>query len=502
MTSALDPQVIETPGPARSTNELREYARRHPCICGEASIDNFEYVSGRLDDGRKLAMYRGLCPSCGRSRRISSWLFRYPDPRREFHLAGVSEPSFIIGPHEFLAAVLPANLAADPDTLPLPEWDEQFDRNVAALRGINELAKFLPEGAREIPDEAYKGEGWPAARAAHPECYTRAWIEPTQVRLAEQRRRFEMTMERMAALRGPEVRPAAPKPMPFTAASLDAHLLWTKKGGRGEGTRLTVAEYDASGARLAAKILSGLIADHVVFDRADFSMADLDAAELTGCAARDASFGSTKLVGSTLVRCAFDRANMTLCKLGDSTIIECSFDGAHLDRSTWYRTQVRESSFRGAVFGNAAFDNAVFTDCDFRGADFSLLTPDLLGTILDARFERCDLRDTKWAGRSLYRGRFVDCKFGGSSGPPASVTMADFENPDLSDDGSGSRIVTRNDLCRYWRMDMDKVRAEEDGVRAYWIKRLTDDGMDPSSPAFAARLEEMVRHPDAKGRDA
>lgn len=498
MTAALETHVTETPGPTRSTNELRAYARRHPCVCGEASIEGFEFISGTLDDGRDMAMYRGTCPSCGRSRRVFSWFLRYPDPYWDFHLAGMPEPSFIIGPHEFLSEVLPADLTADPDTLPLAAWDDQLIKNSHALEAVNELAKFLPDGAAEIPDDAYKGEGWPAARSAHPECYTRGWIEPAQARLAEQRRRFEATMERMAALRGPEKRPEVARPRPFTAASLEAHLLWTKKGGRGQGTRLSVAEHDASGVRLAAKVLSGLIADHVVFDRADFSMADLDAAELTGCSAREASFGSAKLVGATLVRCAFDSASMALCKLGDSTVIECSFDGAQLDRSTWYRAQVRECSFRGAVFGNAAFDNAVFIDCDFRGADFSLLTEDLLGTIFDTCFERCDLRDTKWSARSLYRARFVDCKFAGSSGPPASVTVTAFEGSDLSEDGSGSHLVTRDDLCRYWRMDMDKVRADDEGVRAYWFKQLTGRGMDPDSPAFAARLEEMVAHPDAR----
>ncbi|MBE7448998.1 MAG: pentapeptide repeat-containing protein [Kofleriaceae bacterium] len=86
---------------------------------------------------------------------------------------------------------------------------------------------------------------------------------------------------------------------------------------------------------------------------------------------------------------------------------------------------------RGAVFGNAAFDKAVFLDCDFRGADFSLVTEGLLGTIFDARFERCDLRDTRWAGRSLFRARFLHCKFAGSSGPPASVTDLQLVDPDL-----------------------------------------------------------------------
>lgn len=500
MSDAQEPYVIETPGPTRSTNELDAYARRHPCLCGEASIEGFDYVCGALADGRTMALYRGTCPSCGRNRRIFSWFLRYPDPYWDFHLAGMPEPSQIIGPHEFLADILPADPMADPATVPIAEYTKLFPTNGSALRAVNELAKFLPDGADEIPDDAYRGGGWPEARAAHREQYTRQWIESTRARLEEQRRAMDANAHRLDAERDPRERPL-PKPKPFTPASLEAHLLWTQKGGRGEGTRLTVTEYDATGVRLAAKTLSGLVADHVIFDRADFSMSDLDQSELTGISAREAAFGSTKLVGATLVRSSFEKADLSLCKLGDSTIIECKFDGARMDRSTWYRAQVRESSFRGAVFGNAAFDNAVFVDCDFRGADFTLLTEGLLGTMFDARFERCDLRDTKWGGRSLYRGRFLDCRFAGSHGPPASVIKTDFERPDLSIDGDGSRVVSRDDLARYWKMDMDKLRVDEEGVRAAWTKRLIADGMDPESAEFAEELATSTLHPDARGRN-
>lgn len=492
MSEAQVEHVIETPGPVRSTNELDAYAARHPCVCGEPSVDGFEYVVGRLADGRDLALLRGACPGCGRRRRIRSWLFLDPPPsHKSFHLAAVAEPSFVIGPHEFLDEILPCDLTADPDTMLPDPYGDQYVKNAHALMAINELAKFLPEGASKVPDAAYTGPGWPDARATQPEQFTRRWIEQTRARLVELRQRYEANELRIQVLEGVQPKPCPPKPKPFTFASLDAHRLWTQAGGHGNGTRLEVAEYDATGVRLSAQILSGLIADHVVFDRADFSMADLDAAEFTGCSARDAAFGSTKMPGSTLVRCAFDRAHMTLTKLGDSTLIECSFNGARLDRSTWYRAQVRECSFRDAAFGNAAFDNAVFTDCDFRGADFSLLTEDLLGTIFDALFERCDLRGTKWARRSLHRGRFIDCKFGDSSGPPTSVSKIELINPDLTADGTGSPNATRDDLCRYWQMDMEKVRAEDDAIRAYWTKRFLADGDDPNTSEF----EELIRNP-------
>ena len=503
MTSAtpppLEPHIVETPGPVRNSHELTVWAAKHPCACGETDIEPLNYVSGRMADGRTLALLRGPCPSCERPRQIRSWLLHdhYIPIPTGFELVATPDPSRVIGPHEFLANVLPADLDADPDTLELPAWDEQFARNVAALRAINELAKFLPAGADAIPDDAYQGDGWPAARAEHPECYTRAWIEPVQARLAAQRARFEANMARLAPLRGPWKPPAPPRLRPFSPAAVDAHRLWTQKGGRGQGTRLEVADFDATGLRLAARTLSGLIADHVTFDRADFSSGDLDAAEWTGCSAREAGFGSTRMAGALLVNCDFERAHLALAKLGDSKVVDCRFDGAQLDRSTWYRAKVTRSSFRGAVFGNAAFDKAVFLDCDFRGADFSLVTEGLLGTIFDARFERCDLRDTRWAGRSLFRARFLHCKLAGSSGPPADVTDLQLVEPDLSPDGTGTPGVTRDDLCRYWNMDLAAVHAGLERQRAYWRKRFIKDGMDPDDPYHAARLEAFLEHPAA-----
>lgn len=244
--------------------------------------------------------------------------------------------------------------------------------------------------------------------------------------------------------------------------------------------------------QLAAKELSGLVADHVTFDRADFSFATLDSAELTGCSLRGAGLGSASLVGATIVNCHFDRAHLGLTKLGDSTVIGCTFDGAELDRSTWYRTTVRDCSFRGARFGNAAFDNAVFVDCDLRGADFSLVTEELLGTIHDARFERCDLRGTRWAGRTMRRARFLHCKFADIGAPPTSVAYVDLVEPDLSLDGTGTPGASRDDWARTLGVDLAWVHAQDAEIRAYWEQRWLSRGDDINDPFF----EELLQHPE------
>ncbi|HVV83417.1 MAG TPA: pentapeptide repeat-containing protein [Kofleriaceae bacterium] len=507
MSAVLPPQVIVTPGPVRSSLELDLFATLHPCLCGEKITTGLDYTSGRSADGRRLRGLKGECPTCGRVRIFESWQeVPAPPPRptradlgapSDFFLAEVRNPSQVIGPHELLALSLELDLALDPDHLEPKTFHANVHKCSPALRALTELLKFIPDGADTVPDDAYRDGGWPEARAAHPECYTRAWIEDRRARAFALRQRYLANWPRIEALEAAAPRSAPPpRARPFAEAALEAHRIWTLKGGIGLGTRLEVAEQDASGVKVAARPLAGMVADHVTFDRADFSFATLDAAEWTGCSAREAGFGSTSLVGATLVHCHFDRAHLGLTKLGEATVIGCTFDGANLDRSTWYRASVRECSFHGARFGNAAFDNAVFTDCDFRGADFSLLTEELLGTIHDALFERCDLRGTRWAGRTMRRARFVNCRFADIGAPPTSVAYVDLVEPDLSPDATGTPGATREDWCRVLGIDLAKVAAEDQQIRDYWTRRWIADGDDPNAP----ELEDLFHHPARRER--
>lgn len=490
----LEPQIIQTHGPMRGSLEFRLYATLHPCVCGERDVKDFTRKSHGRYNAPDLEILEGNCPHCGRPRRFESWQSPDLDVKvgyKALNLANTSTPSRIIGPHEFLEIVLRTNLDADPSTMDVDTF-RSSQMPARAREALNELAKFLPTDGSEIPDSAYTGPGWPDARAHHPEGYTRTWIEQTGERLADVSTHYRASADRINALDASRPKPPPPKPRPFTEPSLAAHALWTKKGGKGQGTRLEVSDYDASRAKLSTRALAGLIANRVTFDGADFSFGDLFAAELTDCSLVEAGFSSAKLVGSRLVRSRFDRANLTLTWLGDSELTDCTFDSAYLDRTTWYRSIVRGCSFRGAVFGNASFDKAVFVDCDFRGADFSLLQEELLGTIHDALFERCDFRETRWARRSLHRSRFIDCKFAGSSGPPVAITDVEVIAPDLSADGTGTPGLTRDDLAEYWDMDMDAVRAADQQTRDYWTKRYLDRGDDPTRPFFAT----LLAHPD------
>jgi uncharacterized protein YjbI with pentapeptide repeats len=74
----------------------------------------------------------------------------------------------------------------------------------------------------------------------------------------------------------------------------------------------------------------------------------------------------------------------------------------------------------------------VFRGCDFRDAVFSADDPDDPPTTR-ARFERCDLRDSRWHARDLRGAVFIDCKLAGITGTPASIESVTIENADLTE---------------------------------------------------------------------
>jgi len=229
------------------------------------------------------------------------------------------------------------------------------------------------------------------------------------------------------------------------------HDLWLDDKG---GKRLHVIGIDATGAKLSALDLTAAIFEDVTLDRADVSFTRLHAAKLTNVRARGAGFASAMIAGTTLSRCDLSAAGMSIANLGDATIEDCDFSGADLERTTWYRSKVTRCTFAGAVMTDIGIDKAVFTDCDFRGADLGIVKQGLLGTSMDATFVRCDLRDTNWYGRDLFRVRLVDCKLAGIRGKP-HLEQTVIERPDLSPAGDGSQVGTARDVMLQWGIDPD-----------------------------------------------
>lgn len=460
-------QYVE--GRMRDTLEVRFYLEALGCPrcglreCGfeEGSAIPARYQREHGGEARSGWCFDFTCPQCQLRRRL---VFFEMDPRPEhvkkidpvtgyreddFRHLGGWEHSEIIAPHElarelaYCAAhvISELSLIATPDPERLKDdavW-RSFSGHLClnAEKCTRELRKFIPEGAAEVPDKFFVTDDARCMRVEHPEWFRRTDIEATEAMWDRFGEVIDAEAQRRYALQGPEDPKAAGawKAKELSAirakihgdrlpagiqvlkpAQLDAHAAWLRDGSTGE--RLRWNDSDAPGAKLAFLELSGAIINGGFFDRADVSSTRLHGAQLTRVRARGANFDHVMLAGSTIAHCDFAEADFALGNLGDASIADTDFSRAQLERTTWYRSKIARCTFAGAALHDAAFDHAELVDCDFRGADFSEGKRDILGTAFETTFIRCDFRDTKWLDRDLWRVRFVDCRFEGSSGPP------------------------------------------------------------------------------------
>lgn len=94
-------------------------------------------------------------------------------------------------------------------------------------------------------------------------------------------------------------------------------------------------------------------------------------------------------------------------------------------------------------------DHATFIDCDLHGADLRVVDLGSSATAVKAEFIRCDLRGTKWNGRTLARTKFYRCRFHGSVGIPTIEDIEIYE-PDVSP-SEEPRIGQPRDVIGTWQ---------------------------------------------------
>lgn len=411
--------MIQVPGSLRSAVEMAYVIEATPCPgCGaHNAIDDYELKSGMSERGGDEIFMFGACPACGEARAFH---FHAPDGAFSadvdaFELGG-PQPSTVLDPHQLMVELdrLEPLMPEDP---PAGDVRSVRDAIARALTTINEIDKFIPSGADEVPPAAFVAQAGRDDLRRRPSRYRRSWLEVCKQGLAQRHQRYntEAAAAAAAAAAAPE-EATAPALGTLDAASLEAHLQWVRRRGAGDG-RLSLHGIRAAGAKIGAKELSGAIFIDCVLDGADICYATIASARLDRVSLRGAGLASTSFAGSLIRDSAFDGAGMVHARMGDAAIERCSFAGAELDLSTWYRTRAAGCGFARVRFGNAALDQATFTDCDFRGADLALRSPQPLGTTWRTRFERCDLREVTWTGRSLGGALFVDCKLGGDGKP-------------------------------------------------------------------------------------
>lgn len=460
-------------GYARSINEVFFFLELERCPrCGEREIGEPNTGGGLYGDDKKRGGEAFLtCPRCGHQRAVFYYkLPEYDDPFRPGHVGGPT-PSQIILPHQFAKELAWCLRDIERE---LPKYQlmskEQRRPNSAlwyiGLKSVNELNKFIPEAAAEVPAEAFTtGEGR-AYHAAHREEFTRTYLDASGTMLAAIRAEILRVSDAQEAARIAAGIERAPQPLPlppFSLAALKFHEKWVAEGDVEGAQRMTGKGIDLRGRNLDGRDLSGSEFENINFDRANLARSKWRGAHLVGGSAFQTSFVDARITGATLERCMFSSATMTDVHLFDSAFLECSIIETDLSRSLWFRTAIGRGKVLRSSLVDASFDYATIADCDFSGSDFSVTRAGPIGTAVEARFVRCDLRNTNWAGRDLFRVTFIDCKLAGAHGTPELAETL-IERPDLSPKGDGSQIGTRADVLRLWGIAEDPALTHRELV--------------------------------------
>jgi uncharacterized protein YjbI with pentapeptide repeats len=175
---------------------------------------------------------------------------------------------------------------------------------------------------------------------------------------------------------------------------------------RRRGTRAITAEHatlidlDLDGLELSRILLHGAALTDVTAQRARLDGADASSTRWLRCELAGCSLMMAVFTGGALERCNLVRAN--------------------LDGTSWHRAALSHCALPYARLTDARLDRAAFSDCDLRGACFDIVRSPDVASLAGARFERCDLRETSWAGRDLAGAVFTDCDLAGAHGvaPP------------------------------------------------------------------------------------
>lgn len=146
----------------RTSAEAHIYMDQQPCACGDIG---FERQSAVMTDGGVLcSRYFGKCRTCG---AIREFLFELPPTQRpisnqvEF---GGSDPSRLLDPGEWMA-ISDSYAKLEPGT----------PGNLGIARAaLEEVIKFLPDGAHGVPDKAFWTERGRAVRDRQPGRFRRA----------------------------------------------------------------------------------------------------------------------------------------------------------------------------------------------------------------------------------------------------------------------------------------------------------------------------------------
>lgn len=168
--------VGDMPPPlAHSTEEIELYLRLHPCECGESEPGG---SSVRRVDGGWVVRYSQDCAGCGRPRVRE---FRLPELASGAVWSDSADPSELLDAGEWCWVA--DSYGRGPADLTRLTEDEHVraraDRRAAAA-AIDEVLKFLPDGADEVPDSAFWSDRGRAVRERDPDRFSRLRLEASR----------------------------------------------------------------------------------------------------------------------------------------------------------------------------------------------------------------------------------------------------------------------------------------------------------------------------------
>lgn len=146
---------------ARTRDEAHLYLDLHPCECGSVETT---WENGLVAvDGGLASRYWGACDDCGRRREYLFGLPERPVMPSGYPTFGGEEPSQLLDAGEWLWV---ADLSAG--NVPVDDADEARRTLAVATAAVEEVVKFIPPGADEVPDEAFWSQRGREMRAAEP----------------------------------------------------------------------------------------------------------------------------------------------------------------------------------------------------------------------------------------------------------------------------------------------------------------------------------------------
>ncbi|MFG1889043.1 hypothetical protein ACGFIR_14365 [Micromonospora sp. NPDC049051] len=161
---------------ARTHEETYLYFELHPCPCGE--VDFGSTSSLELVDDEWIVRYTGQCVACGRPRGFE---FRQPDEPTapdDGEWAPGREPSQLLDAGEWLwVADVYGSVPAELDGLSDAEREQARTDLLAARAAIDEVLKFLPARAAEVPQDAFWSYRGRVVRTAEPGRFGRVRLE-------------------------------------------------------------------------------------------------------------------------------------------------------------------------------------------------------------------------------------------------------------------------------------------------------------------------------------